>query len=534
MLSISHLKKLLKITSHLKKELALATFFGTLGHLAVVFFIFLLAKLFVDKTSHKALFIIILISLALIKGLFAYLEQLLNHYVAFKILHILRLKILEKIKKISISKFLHNKSKDYMTMISNDIEILEVFYAHTITPFLIFISQTVIISLFIAYFNIKLALLTLALYLLMGLILPLISKNKGEILGSKHRKELTKINLASTEEAYGIFENIQYNKLKQAKDNLEKETKSLVNASYQKALFMINLNFINVVIYNMSIIAFIYFANLLISDKIIIVALVCMYIVSFVPTLYMANLASTLSATMAAGKRFIEIMDEKEENFDKGLVVDFNKLEVNNLNFSYQDKPILDNISFEVNKGEILGIYGKSGSGKSTLVKILMKFLETDYSNIKIDGVSLGKIDHTDFRQKTAYIMQDSYLFNASLANNISLFDENLDKTKLEKVLKETNLYDFVNQLPNKTDEIISEKSSNISTGQKQRIATARALYADAKIIILDEATSNIDVFSEIEILKTLERIKKDKIIILISHSKSTLSICDKLLRMEK
>ncbi len=532
MLTIKNLKKLLLIAKDLKKQLFLATLFGSLGHLSVVIITFFLTLIFLNEGWIVTLLIFATILFAFSKGFFSYTEQLLNHYVAFKILHVLRLKVLDKFRKISLNNFLKNSSGDYMTMIMTDIEILEVFYAHTITPFLIYVIQTFAVAIFIAVFNVKLALIVFVLYIIIGFFVPILSKSRGELHGNDYRKNLTNINNSSIEEAYSIFETIQYNKVYTVKEKLKAETKSLTESSYRKAQFQININFLTTVLYNLSIIIFILFATNLIADINTIIALTALYIVSFTPILYMGNLASTLSQTMSAGTRFINLLETEEETEKRGKKVDFNNLTIKNLTFYYGENKIIENLSFVAKKGEIIGISGESGSGKSTLAKLIMKFLPVNDGEILIDGVDIKNIDTKHFRENSSIIMQESYLFNSSLENNVTIFDKNINKEKLLESFDNTNLTNFVSSLKKGTREIIGERSSNVSSGQKQRIATSRSLYNNSKLLILDEATSNIDIFSEIELLKTLEKIKEDKIILIISHNKSTLSICDKIVQL--
>ena len=252
--------------------------------------------------------------------------------------------------------------------------------------------------------------------------------------------------------------------------------------------------------------AFIYVASSL-DSQFVTVSLVAMFIVSFIPILYMGNLASTLSQTMASGKRFLELMNTPEEAENSGVVVDFNELKVDNLTYRYADNTVVDNLSFDVKKGEIIGLSGPSGCGKSTIAKLIMKFIsdENMEGNITIDGIDLRDIDNRYFRENSSIILQDSYLFNAKIKDNITFFEKDFDKEELDASLRKTNLRGFVDNLKRRENEIVGERSSNISSGQKQRLSVARSFYNDSKLLILDEATANIDIFSEIEVLKALE-----------------------------
>lgn len=530
MISLKNLKDLVTIAKNLKKQLMFATLFGSLGHLTVVIFTFLLAYIFTNSKISNIWLLLVPLLLAIAKGLFSYMEQLLNHYVAFKILHILRLKVMNKFKNMSAHNFLKNNSGDYMTLITTDIELLEVFYAHTITPFFINLVQTFVITIFVAMFNVKLSIIVFLLYIIIGIIVPLLFKDKGQYYGDKYRENLKNINNNSIDETYAIFETIQYNNKANVTKKLTHETDKLISSSYEKSRFQFNITFLNLLIYNISIIIFIFFSNYYLENKNLVISLTAMYIVSFTPILYMGNLAATLSQTMAAGKRYLELMNLPEQNKSGATNISFNKLTVKNLNFYYESKKVINNLSFTANKGQIIGIRGKSGSGKSTLAKLIMKLLPTDNNTIFIDNIDINSINESYFRNNTSIIMQDSYLFNTTINNNITLFDKHTDSDGLTYSLARTNLTNFVNSLSKRENTIINERSSNVSSGQKQRLSTARSLYSNSKIMILDEATANIDIFNELELLKTLNSIKKDKIIFIISHNKSTLSVCDKII----
>ncbi|AME08862.1 MULTISPECIES: ABC transporter ATP-binding protein [Gemella] len=535
MTSLKELKQLLNITKEFKRPLLRATLFGSLGHLTLVIFTYFLTLFFIAKiTTVAAILFIIILALAILKGLFSYIEQLLNHYVAFKVLHVLRIKVMDKFKKISINSFTQNSSGDYMTMITTDIELLEVFYAHTITPFMIYIVQACVVSIFVMIFSVPLGILALVIYIIIGLIYPLTFKNKGQAVGDSYRRKLAEVNNHSSEEAYGIFETVQYDKIGETKKDLVSETEELTYSAYLKNKFLVDLNALNIVTYNFGVLAFIFAATKHINNPNIIITLSAMFIVSFIPILYMGNLASTLSQTMASGKRFLELMNTPEENVNDGVKVPFNTLTVKNLSYHYDDKTVFKDINFTVNKGEIIGISGPSGCGKSTIAKLIMKFIDNSKmgGNIIIDGVNVQDIDNAYFRKHSSIILQDSYLFNTSIKNNLTFFDKTINKNLIDKALKNTNLKNHVDSLRNKTDTTISERSANISSGQKQRLSVARSFYNESKLLILDEATANIDIFSEIEVLKALEKDKNDKITIIISHNKSTLSICDRVIKL--
>lgn len=221
------------------------------------------------------------------------------------------------------------------------------------------------------------------------------------------------------------------------------------------------------------------------------------------------------------------------EDVVNGKDVSVDNLQVENLSFSYGKQMILDDLNLEIEKGEIIGIMGESGSGKSSLAKLLMRFRHPSKGSIKVSSVDIEEIDSSNLKQVQAYMTQDSHLFKGSIKDNITMFSEEIDELQVIEAAKKASIHDFIVSLENGYDTLIAELASNVSSGEKQRIALARLFYFDRPILVLDEPSSNLDSLSESIILKSLYENRKDKIIILISHRESTMRIADRIYHMQ-
>ena len=225
---------------------------------------------------------------------------------------------------------------------------------------------------------------------------------------------------------------------------------------------------------------------------------------------------------------------EKDENLGDEKVSFEKDLVLKNVNFAYKNKPLLfENLNFTLKKGEKIAFIGESGSGKSTLVDILMGLLPPNSGEILVDGRNLSAQNLKNFRQKIGYIPQQIYLFNDTIAKNIA-FGEEFDEKMLERVIKQANLQSFITSLKDGANTLVGDGGGNLSVGQKQRIAIARALYLSPQILVLDEATSALDNESEAKIMSEIYKISSDKTLIIIAHRLNTIEKCDKIYRVEK
>lgn len=542
----SNLRIMLKM-SLLVKPLAfymlLAITMGVIGFLCAIFIPYFSA-LMISHIAIKApdfpvhVFFIILIVLAVMRGILHYGEQACNHFIAFKLLAMLRDKVFLSLRRLSPAKLEGRDSGDLIYLITSDIEALEVFYAHTISPILIAIITSVI--LLFQFFNMHILFFFIALtaYLFTGLLIPMIITKRGRKEGEEAKEAFGDMSNYTLESLRSMQDILQY---RSGKDRLkgmqmrsangnDKQKKLKQHEGSSSALgamavtaFSLLMFFSGCYLYLQQEVSF----TMLLMSSVLMLS-------SFGPVLALSSLSNHLLITMASARRVLSLLDEKE------IVADvtgkesasFSDMKVRHIDFAYEEEKILNDVSHIFKKGGITGILGKSGSGKSTLLKLMMRFFHTDKGDILIDSKSLEDINTTDLRDMQSYVTQDTILFHDTIFNNIHIANLHASVLDVERACKKANIHDFIMSLPQDYATPVSELGESLSGGEKQRISLARAFLHDSPCILLDEPTSNLDVLNEAVILKSLKE-QKDKTIILVSHRPGTLKIADQIMNME-
>ncbi len=484
--------------------------------------------------------IIIMISLGVLRGLLRYFEQYSNHFIAFKILAHVRHIIFEKLAELSPSKIDSKEKGALLNQITSDVETLEVFYAHTISPlFIALIVNGTIIVLVGVFFNWLFSILFLISYLFIGALIPLkyyrLVKKEGKI----YREELTSLSAYSLDVISGRKDIKFLNKKERFIDKFDKDSKKLIQKKKslnKKGMIVKGINDLFIYIGAIIIILIsVFLYKVMNSDIYSLIIVMVLYISSFGPIIALSNLPGNLNQTLASAKRLFKLLDEKPllKHIKNDVKVDFHDLSILDLNFSYESERILKNVSFAGKSNEIIGIVGDSGVGKSTILKLLMKYFPYNGS-IKIGDKELNTIDDKYYYQNVCMFSQSTYLFNTTIKENMLIAKHDATNEEIVEALKKASIYDFVSNLNNGVETIISENSQNISLGEKQRLGLARIFLRNPKILLLDEPTSNVDSFNEYIILNSIKTYCKDMIIILISHKESTLSIATKKYRLKE
>lgn len=476
--------------------------------------------------------------LALARGILHYGEQYCNHFIAFKLLAIIRHKVFAALRRLCPAKLEGRDKGNLISVITSDIELLEVFYAHTISPVAIALIVSLIMCIFLGKIYIWAGFLAALAYLTVGLVIPLINSRLSNKSGFEFRNQFGELNSFVLAGLRGLDETIQYNSGKARKNQMEE--KSLELGKLQGKLNKyeaLQRSFTNAVILISGTAAFIIlyaaFNRNLIDFSGLVTGTVAM-LGSFGPVVALSNLSNNLNQTMASGNRVLNLLEEKPvvEEVTDGKSVSFEGAEVQNISFAYDEKQILKDFDAAFPKGKMIGIHGPSGCGKSTLLKLLMRFWDADSGQIKISGENIRNLNTKNLRSMISYITQETYIFNGTIAENISLGAETFTQTEIENAAKKASLHDFIMSLPQGYETKTGELGSCLSGGERQRIGLARAFLYDAPFMLLDEPTSNLDSLNEAVILKSLkeERDKnQDKTMVLVSHRKSTLSGADKI-----
>ncbi|HHF3938717.1 thiol reductant ABC exporter subunit CydC [Haemophilus influenzae] len=536
---------LLKLVTPLAHIMAFTITMGTLGFLAAIFIMVLGAMGLVNLLNfdtHLSFSGILtaLIVLAVARGALRYLEQMSGHYIAFKLLALLRDKVFSSLRRLAFVKLQDKQAGQLVSLVTNDIELLEVFYAHTIAPIMIAFFTSAILLLVFAQLSSWFVLVALAAYLTVGVILPIITTKLAREDGRRYRELVGEMNDFFLDSVRGMKEiqlfgyaqqrlaEIQQRsqKIDTAFERIkDQEAKVRVYTEVAVSVFNIIMLFTGLILFSLDKIDF---AAFLVG--------VILLMSSYGPVIALSNLSSNLLQTLASGERVLSLLAEEPELKDVESAVDLKDvscIDVENVNFAYGEEQILSDVSLSVKKGEILGIHGRSGSGKSTLLKLLMRFYDPKSGSIKINGETLPNINTRSLRDNMAYITQQTYIFNETIEENIRLARRDATLEEIMEAAKKASIHDFILSLPQGYQTKMTELGGNLSDGEKQRIGIARAFLHNAPIILLDEPTSNLDSLNEAMILKSLLDVKAEKLIILVSHRQSTMAICDQVIGIE-
>ena len=536
---------LLKLVTPLAHIMAFTITMGTLGFLAAIFIMVLGAMGLVNLlnfNTHLSFSGILtaLIVLAVARGALRYLEQMSGHYIAFKLLALLRDKVFSSLRRLAFVKLQDKQAGQLVSLVTNDIELLEVFYAHTIAPIMIAFFTSAILLLVFGHLSGWFVVVALAAYLTVGVILPIITTKLAREDGRRYRELVGEMNDFFLDSVRGMKEIQLFGYAKQRLDEIQQrsqkidtaferikdqEAKVRVYTEVAVSAFNIIMLFTGLILFSLDKIDF---SAFLIG--------VILLMSSYGPVIALSNLSSNLLQTLASGERVLSLLAEEPELKDVESAVDLkevSRIDVENVSFAYGEEQILLDVSLSVKKGEILGIHGRSGSGKSTLLKLLMRFYDPKSGSIKINGETLPNINTRSLRDNMAYITQQTYIFNETIEENIRLARRDATLEEIMEAAKKASIHDFILSLPEGYQTKMTELGGNLSDGEKQRIGIARAFLHNAPIILLDEPTSNLDSLNEAMILKSLLNVKAEKLIILVSHRQSTMAICDQVIGIE-
>lgn len=521
--------KMLKLLSSLIPQMILAIITGVIGFLfafgITVFSVMALLSLLGVSSFSLSLMIKLIIASAVLRSFLHYLEQYFNHLIAFKILALLRIKLFSAMRRLAPQKLQNRNYGDLISLIMGDIELLEVFYAHTISP----VSIAFIISVIIFIYNFSvhplIALLGIISQVTIGIIIPLIDYKKSKASGVDLRDEIANLNSDILDNIQGIKDAIQYNKTNLISEKIkantlkilsnQKEISKRASSSFAWVDFLI-------VFFTSSQMLLSYSLNTGVQNTVIVTTLT---LTSFAPFLNLSNLSAILVKTFACAKRVFSLLEESPEIKEKvdGIDVEFDNIDIDNISFKYNDEEyVIKDIDLKINKGDVIGIMGESGSGKTTILKLMMRFWDTLKGEIRMNSSNIKDINTHSLYSNYNYLTQKAELFTGTIRDNMKIAKEDATDNQIVEALKKASIYDEINSL----DDIVLERGLNFSSGQAQRLGLARCFLSDRPVFLLDEPTSNLDSQNEAYILKSLVEQAKEKTIINVSHRKSTLGVC--------
>lgn len=539
----SLLKGMLKLVKGKRYLIVAAILVGTLGFLSsmgITFFGGLgILKLFGADVSLSFSWIIALLLISgFLRGFLRYIEQYLNHYMAFTLLAMVRNQVFSSLRK-QASKVLDDRNKgELLSILQSDTETLEVFYAHTITPFFIAIlTEIVVLVLFGILISYSFSLIALAFYLLIGGLTPVLFYLSNRKLGVEYRNKLAESENCYLNCCYGIKEILFFQKEKEEStllSNTTKEMNSINDKLNNRSLIFSSIVNLLIILADITII---FIGSYLIKNSTIhsydLILGYCMLATSFGPVVALANLPSNLTMSFASARRILAIIKEKPKTVDGNESFKFESLNLKDVSFKYDKKDILKDISFSIKKGEIIGIEGKSGSGKSTLFKLLLHFENANSGSVLYNDKDISCYSRESISDNVILFSQSTYLFKNTIAYNLRIAKPDATDEELYEALRKAGVYEKIASLKDGLNTEVNDLGDNFSSGEKQRLGLARVFLKDSPLILLDEATSNVDGYNEALILNQLKKQKENKAIILISHRMTSLSICDKVYHLK-
>lgn len=480
-----------------------------------------------------------LVILAALRGIFHCGEQYCNHFIAFKLLALIRCRVFAALRKLCPAKLEGRDKGNLISMITTDVELLEVFYAHTISPIAIAAACSLVMALFIGHFSWIAGLLALAAYATVGIVIPLCCGRRGADRGMRYRTRFGELNSFVLDSLRGLDETIQYQRGEERRKEMEKRSENL--SSMQKDLngletFQRSATSLAILLFSFGMLFLMVFlrGKGAADGTGMVIATVAM-MGSFGPVSALASLSNNLNQTLASGERVLSLLEEEpqtEETEGQPQTV-FRGASAERVNFAYGGEEILKDYCLEISRGKILGIHGPSGCGKSTLLKLLMRFWDVQGGAVKISGRDIRRVNTGDLRDMEAFMTQETHLFHNSIADNIALAKPGASREEIVEAAKKASLHNFIETLPKGYDTEVGELGDTLSGGERQRIGLARAFLHGAPFVLLDEPTSNLDALNEGIILKSLKETKEDQTVVLVSHRKSTLNLADTVVEME-
>lgn len=553
----------------------LAVLLGTAGYLCAIFLTILAGQILIQGLGHVAgtqgamsqglfagmtpqnLFVLMIV-LAVARGILHYAEQYCNHFIAFKLPAIIRHKVFAALRRLCPAKLEGRDKGNLISIITTDIELLEVFYAHTISPAAIAALTSFMMVFFMGSYHVGAGIFALCAYLIVGIFIPLWNGSRGGNTGMEFRAKFGELNSYVLDSLRGLDETIQYGQGKNRERQMEEKSAELIKK--QKKLSRMEggqRSVTNLVILLASFgmlffMLYLYGKQTVDLDGVVICTIAMMG--SFGPVIALSNLSNNLNQTLASGERVLSVLEEKpqveeiyegekdlhelgkeqENTFHKGSAqMLFAGAEASHVTFSYEEEEILRNYSVKIPAGKIVGIHGASGSGKSTLLKLLMRFWDADSGEVSVNGANVRRIPTRSLRDTESYVTQETHLFHDSIANNIAVGKPGASRQEIMEAAKKASVHDFIMSLPKGYDTEVGELGDTLSGGEKQRIGIARAFLHDAPFILMDEPTSNLDSLNEGIILKSLREEADKKTVVLVSHRKSTMNVADVMYEME-
>ncbi|WP_139652885.1 thiol reductant ABC exporter subunit CydC [Raoultibacter phocaeensis] len=543
--NLSIMLRLIALVGPLLPVMVLAIALGVGGFLAAIFLTTFGAYGITDAAGMPAgigfaTACVLVTVCGIVRGPLRYGEQLCNHFIAFKLLALIRDKVFGALRSLAPAKLEGRDKGNLISLITSDIELLEVFYAHTISPIAIAIIVSLVMAAFIGSFSVPLALLAVLAYAVIGIVVPLAASRASGRSGRAFRDQVGDMNTFVLDSLRGLRETLQYGFDRKRSVELGARTEGL--ASVEAGLKRSTARFMAltgalVLAFDAGMVA-VAFSLYQAGSVGFSGALICTmaFMSSFGPVIAVANLGSTLQQTFASGARVLDVLDEDPEvrDVEDGVDIAFDGAEARHVSFSYGAEPILDDVTLAIRPGSVVNIAGRSGSGKSTFLKLLMRFWDVSDGSIVLSDTDIRRINAESLRDSESYMTQETHLFSGTVRENLTLVKPDATDEELDDACRKAAILELIERLPKGYNTPVGELGDTLSGGERQRIGLARVFLYDAPFVLLDEPTSNLDSLNEAAVLSALEASKVGKTIVLVSHRASTCRFADVVYSVER
>ena len=531
--------ELVKLTRPLLGVLAYAVVLGVAGFLAAIGITVLATSALLDLEGQACWVAASVATVAAVvcgvaRGPLRYAEQLCNHYLAFRVLALVRDKVFAAMRRLAPAKLEGKEKGDLVSLVTADIELLEVFYAHTLSPAAIALAVSIIVLIFIGFQAPQLVGFAALGFICVGVVVPWCSSRYTATGGLELRQQVGKMNSFVLDSLRGLSETLQFGAQKQRARELDARMASL--ASTERTLKGRGANAMaasGAVVLALDV-AMIALAMMFVMQGTLEFGRAVMaagtFMASFGPLLAVAALGSTLQQTLAAGSRVLDLLEEAPQTPEVTDGVDVSKFEgmaMREVSFAYRDKKILSDIDVDIRPGRVVRIAGPSGIGKSTLLKLLMRFWDPQSGRVTISGLDLCDVNTASLRSQQGLMEQDTFLFATTIRENLLVAKADASNEELMTALEKAALRELVERLPQGLDTQLAELGDSLSGGERQRLGLARVFLQDAPLLLLDEPTSNLDALSEASVLKALQENRADKTVVIVTHRASAGAIAD-------
>ena len=531
--------ELVKLTRPLLGVLACAVVLGVAGFLAAIGITVLATSALLDLEGQAhwiaaGVAAVAAVACGVARGPLRYAEQLCNHYLAFRVLALVRDKVFAAMRRLAPAKLEGKEKGDLVSLVTADIELLEVFYAHTLSPAAIALAVSIIVLVFIGLQAPQLAGFAAFGFICVGVVVPWCSSRYTATGGLELRQQVGKMNSFVLDSLRGLSETLQFGAQKQHARELDERMASLACTERKLKGRSANALAVSGAVVLALDVAMIALAMLFVMQGTLEFGRAVMaagtFMASFGPLLAVAALGSTLQQTLAAGSRVLDLLEETPQTPEVTNGVDvttFKGMAMREVSFAYRDKKTLSDINVNIRPGRVVRIAGPSGMGKSTLLKLLMRFWDPQGGRVTISGLDLRDVNTASLRNQQGLMEQDTFLFASTIRENLLVAKANASDEELMAALEKAALRELVERLPQGLDTQLAELGDSLSGGERQRLGLARVFLQDAPLLLLDEPTSNLDALSEASVLKALQENRADKTVVIVTHRASAGAIAD-------